>query len=288
MEIKVVGIESGCLLEVVEIPYSEKFADLVYGDEVIYKDPENKEEYGMVKYVNRNCADKNKVLFTSKILRKATANDIQKVETHINTARSSLEKCNKIVKTMKLEMSVFRAGYSFDGSKLYFLFTAEDRIDFRELVKDLAKTMKKQIHLHQIGPRDKAKLIGGYGKCGRSLCCSTWLGKLESISMEMVREQALEGKGSSKLSGACGKLLCCLKYEVEAYKSLRRELPRIGSFVVLKNKQKDFNKKNAKVIGLDILNQKIKLYFDKGEISVIDALEIASVSNNSPEHTKTT
>lgn len=288
MEIKVVGIESGCLLEVIEIPYSERFADLVYGDEVIYKDPENKEEYGMVKYVNRNCVDKNKVLFTSKILRKATANDIQKVESHISTARSSLEKCNKIVKNMGLEMSVFRAGYSFDSSKLYFLFTADDRIDFRELVKDLAKTMKKQIHLHQIGPRDKAKLIGGYGKCGRSLCCSTWLGKLESISMEMVREQALEGKGSSKLSGACGKLLCCLKYEVEAYKSLRKELPRIGAFVVLKNKQKDFNKKNAKVIGLDILNQKIKLYFDKGEVSVVNMPEIASVSSRPPEHIKTT
>ena len=235
METKVLGIQGGCLMEIVEIPYIEKYAGFSYGDEVIFKDAEGKEEYGVVKYCNRDTVAKDKVLFTSKILRKATANDIQKVESHIETARVSLEKCNKIVASFGLEMSVFRAGYSFDGSKLYFLFTADDRIDFRELVKELAKVMKKQIQLHQIGPRDKAKFIGGYGKCGRELCCSTWLGKLESISMEMVREQALEGKGSSKLSGACGKLLCCLKYEVDAYKALRKQLPRIGVFVSLKN-----------------------------------------------------
>ncbi len=288
METKVVGIESGCLLDVVEIPFSEKFAGIARGDEVIYKDPEGREEYGLIKYINRDCADKNKVLFTSKVLRKATPNDIQKVEAHIGSAASSLEKCNKIVKNLKLEMTVFRAGYSFDGSKIFFLFTADDRVDFRELVKDLAKEFKKQVQLHQIGPRDKAKLIGGYGKCGRPLCCTTWLGKLESISMEMVREQALEGKGSSKLSGACGKLLCCLKYEVDAYKELRKSLPGIGSEVTLKNKQKDFDKKIARVIGLDILNQKVKLLFGPNEYSVVTIGDIASNSKTSSNRIKTT
>ena len=288
MEIKVVGIQSGCLLDVVEIPFSEKFAEVIRGDEVIYKDPEGREEYGLIKYVNRDCADKIKVLFTSKILRKATPNDIQKVEAQISSAKTSLEKCAKIVENLKLDMGVFRAGYSFDGSKIFFLFTADDRVDFRELVKDLAKEFKKQVHLHQIGPRDKAKLIGGYGKCGRPLCCTTWLGKLESISMEMVREQALEGKGSSKLSGACGKLLCCLKYEVDAYKELRKSLPGIGSEVTLKNKQKEFDKKNARVIGLDILNQKVKLLFGPNEYSVVSLGDISSSSRNSSNRIKTT
>ncbi len=288
METKVIGVQTGYLLEVVELPFSEKFAKLGYGDEVIFKDPENKEEYGVIKYVNRNCQDKDKVLYTSKILRKATPNDIQKIESHINTAKSSLEKCNKIVENLGLDMRVFSAGYSFDASKLYFLFNADDRVDFRDLVKELAQIMKKQIHLHQIGPRDKAKLIGGYGKCGRPLCCSTWLGKLESISMEMVREQALEGKGSSKLSGACGKLLCCLKYEVEAYKELRKLLPSMGSPIVLKTKSKEFDKKNAKVIGLDILNQKVKILFDRGEFSVVDLSEISSVSKEPSKLLKTT
>ena len=281
METKVVGIESGCLLEIIEVPYSEKYSGFRRGDEVIYKDKEEKEEYGLVKYVNRETKNKDTILFTSKILRKATPNDIQKVESNINIAKSSLVKCNKIVKGLGLEMSVFRAGYSFDGSKVFFLFTADDRVDFRELVKELAKEFKKQVQLHQIGPRDKAKLMGGYGKCGRPLCCTTWLGKLESISMEMVREQALEGKGSSKLSGSCGKLLCCLKYEVGAYKELRKSLPSIGYIVVLKNKHKDFDKKEAKVIGLDILNQKIKLLFGPNEYAVVGAEDVASSSRGS-------
>lgn len=270
MATKVFSIECGYSSSIFELPYSEK-ADVAVGDEIIFKDAEGKEEYGIVKMLNVDASAPDQILFTSKILRKATANDIQKVESHIDLTKSALKKCADIVTKLGLDMYAFRAGYSFDGSKVHFLFTSEDRVDFRDLVKELAKVLQKQIHLRQIGPRDKAKLIGGFGKCGRPLCCSTWLGKLESINMEMVRAQALESKGSAKLSGACGKLLCCLKYEVDAYKDLRKNLPAIGSVVKLKKP-----KEEVRIIALDILNQKVKVVLNNGESLVVDVAEIVT------------
>lgn len=279
MATKVIGIESAYSSIVIEIPYNDKFG-VAAGDEVIFKDSEDKEEYGVVKYVNRDSAEEDKILFISKILRKATANDIQKVDAYIDLSRNAIKKCAELVEKFGLQMNVFRVGYSFDGGRAQFMFTSDDRVDFRDLVKDLAKTLQKQIHLRQIGPRDKAKLIGGYGKCGRPLCCSTWLGKLESINMEMVRVQGLEGKGSSKLSGACGKLLCCLKYEVEAYRELRKGMPKIGSVLRIKK-----HPGNAMVIAVDILNQKIKVVLESGDYITVKVADVEKVvkENNNPE-----
>ncbi len=268
---KVIGIECGYSSSVVEIPYVETPGVSVVGEEVIFKDAEEKEEYGVIKYVDKDASAKDKILFTSKILRKATPHDIQKVDAHIDLAKSALRKCVDLVSSMGLQMSVFRVGYSFDGNRVHFMFTADDRIDFRDLVKELARILQKQIHLRQIGPRDKAKMIGGYGKCGRPLCCSTWLGKLESIGMEMVRIQGLESKGSSKLSGACGKLLCCLKYEIEAYRELRKKLPNLGSTVRMKGKEV------GTVIALDILNQKLKMVSEEGEYGVFEAKDVEKI-----------
>jgi cell fate regulator YaaT (PSP1 superfamily) len=265
MTTKVIGIQSAYCSDTIEIPFNEK-ADVVVGDEVIFKDEEDREEYGVIKYVNCDAADKDKVIFTSQILRKATANDIQRVDGNVEKAREAIAQCKALIEKLGIDMNVFRASYSFDGLRIHFMFTSEDRVDFRDLVKDLAKILKKQINLRQIGPRDKAKMVGGYGKCGRPLCCSTWLGKLESIGMEMVRMQALESKGSAKLSGACGKLLCCLKYEVEAYRDLRKGLPNIGEEVRMKKGTKEM----AKVIGLDILNQKMKVVSMSGEYMNLD------------------
>lgn len=270
MENKVIVIECGYSSNMLEIPYNDK-SSVEKGDEVIFKDAEGKEEYGVVRHVNRDSIEPDRILFTSKILRKATANDIQKVEANIERAKDCLEKAKVIIANLALDMSVFRSGYSFDGTKIHFLFTSEDRVDFRDLVKILAKDLKKQIHLRQIGPRDKAKMIGGYGKCGRELCCTSWLKKMESINMEMVREQALESKGSSKLSGSCGKLLCCLKYEVDSYKELRKTLPMIGAVVEVKKLG------NGQVIALDILNQKIKVGFEGRESYVLKPEDIVKI-----------
>lgn len=271
MATKVIGIESGYSASVIEIPYNES-STFVVGDEVIFKDAEDKDEYGAIKYSNRDALEDDKVVFTGKILRKATANDIQKVDSHIELSRAAMKTCKEVVEKLGLVMNVFRAGYSFDGNRLQFMFTSDDRVDFRDLVKELAKTLQKQIHLRQIGPRDRAKMIGGYGKCGRPLCCSTWLGKLESINMEMVRMQALESKGSSKLSGACGKLLCCLKYEVEAYRDLRKTVPRIGSIVKLKKPAVE-----GTIIAVDILNQKVKVLIVGSEPQVVSVTDIEKV-----------
>lgn len=271
MATKVIGIESAYSSTVVEIPHNDKFG-VSTGDEVIFKDSEEKEEYGIVKYVNRDAVEDDKILFTSKILRRATENDIQKVDGHIELSRASIKKCRELVEKYGLMMNVFRAGYSFDGTRVQLMFTSDDRVDFRDLVKDLAKVLQKQIHLRQIGPRDRAKMIGGYGKCGRPLCCSTWLGKLESVNMEMVRIQALESKGSSKLSGACGKLLCCLKYEVEAYRELRKTVPRIGSVVKVKKHPGE-----ATVVAVDILNQRVKVILESREWVSVNVSEIDKV-----------
>jgi cell fate regulator YaaT (PSP1 superfamily) len=188
-------------------------------------------------------------------------------------AKEASEKCKEKIKKHNLEMFLAFTEYSFDGSKINFVFTADDRVDFRDLVKDLAKTFQKQIHLQQIGPRDKARLITGRGKCGQGLCCSNWLKDLESITMDMVRSQNLESKGSSKLSGCCGKLLCCLKYEVEEYKNLKKNLPRVGNLVKLK-------KKNAEVIGLDILNQKVKVFCEDKSIEIVHKDDIKKIISN--------
>lgn len=271
MATKVIGIESGFTSSIVEIPYLEKY-NVEAGNEVVFKDNEEKEEYGLVKYINRDSTNEDKILFTSKILRKATPNDIQKVDSHVELGKIAINKCKELIAKLGLQMNVFKVGYSLDGARVFFIFTAEDRVDFRDLVKQLAKILQKQIHLRQIGPRDKAKMVGGYGKCGRPLCCSTWLGKMESINMEMVRVQALESKGSSKLSGSCGKLLCCLKYEVEAYRDLRKNVPRIGTVVKVKKQEND-----GTVIAIDILNQKVKVLFEGGEAVSVQVGDIEKV-----------
>ncbi len=282
MATKVIGIECGYSALLVEIPYSDK-TETKSGDEIIFKDEEGNEEHGVVKYLNKDPKDEEKILFTSKILRRATANDLQRVESHIEQARRALDTSKEIIKRLALEMNVFRVGYSFDGSKVHFTFTAEERVDFRDLVKDLAKILKKQIHLRQIGPRDKASIIGGYGRCGRKLCCSGFLNKLESINMEMVRAQGLESKGSSKLSGACGKLLCCLKYEIETYRELKRGVPEVGSIIRLKKSAS--SSKEAYVMSADILNQKLKIkLYDKDEFLIINADEIDKVIKQPKEN----
>jgi len=280
MATKVTGIDCIFCSRVCEIPFSEK-ADVTPGTEVIFRDEEGREEHGLIKYVNKNSEDEDKILFTSKVLRKATANDLQKIESHKPLEDRALIACTKLVAKHELDMNVFKTKFSFDGDKVHFTFTADERVDFRDLVKDLAKELKKQIHLRQIGPRDKARLVGGYGKCGRELCCAGFLDKLESINMEMVRAQGLESKGSAKLSGACGKLLCCLKYEVQAYKELKSNLPHIGSHVKLKKTSPVAAGKEVNVVGLDVLNQRVKAYAGVDDFIVFDVKHIEKLVNKS-------
>ena len=157
--------------------------------------------------------------------------DLEKFREFEMQRDQALSLCEKAIQKYELPMNLLDVHFSLDGEKVTFVFSAETRVDFRELVKDLVRIFKKQIILRQVGPRDEARLFGGFARCGRSLCCSTFLDNLESVTMEMAKDQNLDSKGSSKISGICGKLMCCLAYESAQYKELARNLPDIGARV---------------------------------------------------------
>ncbi len=253
----------------IRIPQPEG-ADPQAGDFVVYHDSEGKETIGRVHYANREEKNEENILSSYSYLRKATPHDTQKMETLSQKAEDAMTACKEKIKEHNLDMQLEFTEYSLDGSRINFIFTSDDRVDFRELVKDLAKIFQKQIHLQQIGPRDKARIVTGRGKCGKALCCASWLKDLQSINMEMVRCQGLESKGSAKLSGCCGKLMCCLRYEVESYKLLKNSLPKIGSIIKVK-------KGEGQVISLDVLNQKVKVLFPDKSFETIPASEIKKV-----------
>ncbi|KKP37901.1 MAG: Signal peptidase II-like protein [Candidatus Peregrinibacteria bacterium GW2011_GWA2_33_10] len=260
---KVLGIINHFDCKIVEFNYLEKYEDYNIEDIVIFEDEDGKEESGEVSYVHNNF-NSDLLLPDKMILRKVTLHDTQRIETNKEKSSIAKETCINKVKEHNLEMYLMKAIYSLDGSKINFIFTAEDRVDFRDLVKDLAKTFQKQIHLQQIGPRDKAKIVKGYGRCGQETCCSRFLNKLESITMDMVRVQNLSNKGSEKLSGLCGKLLCCLRYEVEQYNEFKNLMPETGDEIVMKD-----NKKGT-VIAVDILNKKIKISTEDNNIEIVN------------------
>jgi cell fate regulator YaaT (PSP1 superfamily) len=165
-----------------------------------------------------------------RVLRKVTPTDVEWIATSRETEELAERFCKDMVDKLSLELKLVNVKLTFDGTKLIFFFTADKRIDFRGLVKELAKEFKTRIEMRQIGVRDKARRIGGIGICGRPLCCSTFLTGLEPITMRMAKDQNLT-LSPSKISGACGRLLCCLAYEDETYRELKKGMPSIGSRV---------------------------------------------------------
>jgi len=162
-----------------------------------------------------------------KIVRKANERDLKQIEEDKVKAKDAFNSCLKKIEEHKLEMKLVRAEYSFDRSKIMFYFTAPGRVDFRNLVKDLAKIFKARIELRQIGVRDEAKLLGGFGSCGRELCCVRFLNDFEPVTIKMAKEEGLP-LNPPKISGLCGRLMCCLSFEYETYKALSKGLPREG------------------------------------------------------------
>ena len=165
-----------------------------------------------------------------KVLRKADTRDLARLEANLQREHEARRLCLTRIRDRQISMKLVQVDYLFDASKAIFYFCAEGRIDFRELVRDLAQTLHTRIEMKQIGARDETKLIGGVGPCGRELCCSTWLREFQAVSVKMAKEQGLS-LNPSKLSGMCGRLKCCLRYEYETYLELRRDLPRIGARV---------------------------------------------------------
>lgn len=276
-----IGILDLYELVVFEIDLKDSSEALLRGDYIVFKNTEGLEEIGQIIYTSPDGAPSKKDTFAkNKFIRKATPHDIQKFESNKERGEEARNVCESLAKKYNLTMAPFYGIYSLDGTKANIVFTADDRVDFRELVKDLAKQLQKQIHLKQIGPRDKAKIVGGFGRCGRVLCCKGFLPGLESVTMEMARVQGLEGKGSSKLSGACGKLLCCLKYEADAYKKLRDSLPSIGTKVKLK-KPVFGSHDDGIVVGVDVLNQKIRIDIGTRDLFMVGLDDVAKVVSRS-------
>lgn len=191
-----------------------------------------------------------------KILRKADNKDIKQIDENKAKAKDAQKECLRKISDYKLEMKLVDCEYSFDRSKIIFYFTAEARVDFRDLVKELAKILKARIELRQIGVRDEAKFLGGFGVCGRELCCAAFLKDFEPVMIKMAKEQGLP-LNPPKISGLCGRLMCCLSYEYQTYIDLSKGLPKEGDFL-------DFSEGKGKVVSVNKLKRCCMLEFDDG------------------------
>lgn len=199
------------------------------GDKVIVETAQG-EEYGEVMIPNRIVEDEKIMAPLKKVIRIANNKDHKHYEECQKKEKEAFHICQKKIKEHKLDMTLTDVEYKFDDSKILFYFTADGRIDFRELVKDLAAIYKTRIELRQIGVRDEVKKIGGNGVCGRELCCCSFLSDFEAVSIKMAKEQNLS-LNPSKISGNCGRLMCCLKYENDVYEEKSKRLPNMGAIV---------------------------------------------------------
>lgn len=165
-----------------------------------------------------------------RVIRPATATDLMQAEQYRLEEPAAVETCEELVKKLGVPIKVLQANYNFDGSRLTFAFVSEQRVDFRDLVKELARALQTRIEMKQVGARDETKILDGYGRCGRRLCCSSWLTEFHPVSIRMAKRQGLP-LAPSEISGLCGRLLCCLAYEDEFYAEMRDKLPDVGSIV---------------------------------------------------------
>ena len=214
-------------------------------------------EYGEVAIANRIIPDDKLVKPLKKIIRVATNKDRKQHEENKEKEKEALKICEKKVKEHGLEMKLTDVEYKFDRSKLLFFFKADGRIDFRDLVKDLASIFKTRIELRQIGVRDEVRSLGGNGMCGRELCCCSFLGNFEAVSIKMAKEQNIS-LNPAKISGNCGRLMCCLKYEQELYEEKLKRLPKVGAIVKTEDGE-------GEVCGVETLKEIIKVKFHDGE-----------------------
>ena len=189
-------------------------------------------EMGKVSIPNREVSEKDLKAPLKKIIRVATDDDIKQLNENQVKEKEAFKICQKKIRDHGLEMKLIDAEYTFDNNKVLFYFTADGRIDFRQLVKDLAAIFKTRIELRQIGVRDETKILGGIGICGRCLCCHTYLSEFAPVSIKMAKEQNLS-LNQTKISGVCGRLMCCLKNEQETYEELNKKLPGTGDTVTL-------------------------------------------------------
>lgn len=208
-------------------------------------------EFGKVVIAKKQVDENDIVLPLKKVIRIADQKDKLIVEENKKAAEEAYDICLKKVEEHGLEMKLVDVEYTFDRNKVIFYFTADGRVDFRELVKDLAAIFRTRIELRQIGVRDEAKMLGGIGPCGRMLCCSTFLGDFEPVSIKMAKDQNLS-LNPTKISGLCGRLMCCLKYENDEYETAKEQLPDLGEMIETPHGV-------GKVVGLNILERVLQV-----------------------------
>jgi cell fate regulator YaaT (PSP1 superfamily) len=235
------------------------------------------QDYGtFVKYCDSCCSNAGKDESIPRIERRVNQQDKRKIEQNLIEEKKGFEICQKKIKEMKKEMKLVAVEYTFDKTKMIFYFTAKGRVDFRDLVKDLANMFKTRIELHQIGVRDESRIIGGIGTCGRVLCCNSWIQEFEPVNIKMAKSQRLS-LNPEKISGLCGRLLCCLRYEFFTYKFYEGKIPLEGTYVKYRDDV-------GQIESVNVLKQTLVVRFDDGRKIEINGSEAKVVEkNNKPE-----
>jgi cell fate regulator YaaT (PSP1 superfamily) len=232
----------------------DKF-DVKAGDNVIVETARGI-EFGEVVIPMRQVEEDEIIAPLKKVMRMATEEDIKHAAENAKKEKEAFAICLQKIQNHNLEMKLIDVEYTFDNNKILFYFTADGRVDFRELVKDLASVFKTRIELRQIGVRDESKMMGGIGICGRMLCCSSYLGEFQPVSIKMAKEQGLS-LNPTKISGACGRLMCCLKYEQDAYEQIIKKMPKAGAIVETPDGQ-------GVVVEVYLIKEMLKVKLDKG------------------------
>lgn len=230
--------------------------------DVVILEVDRGSEYGkIVSDTDKACKGKLESA-KGKVVRKATEGDLMQIQNNNMKAKDAFNTCVRRIAERKLDMQIVKAEYTFDSSKIIFSFTADGRVDFRNLVIDLAKVFRVRIELKQIGVRDKAKIVSGYGVCGRELCCSSYMKGFHPLSIKMAKEQGLP-LNPSRISGICGRIKCCMAYEFEVYKQYSKSLPKVGDKISV-------TEGKGRVVDVNILKRLVSI--DVGEGMIVKAV----------------
>jgi cell fate regulator YaaT (PSP1 superfamily) len=251
--------------------------DLVVNDHVVVKTSRGL-ELGQVVIAPEQVLDSELSEPLKPVVRKAEPEDIEHAQELETKSMEALAECGKWIDKLKLPMKLLAAEYNLNGSRLTFFFSAAERVDFRELVKELTNHFKVRVELRQVGPRDGAKLVGGFGRCGRPLCCASFLDEFDPVSIRMAKEQDLP-LNPMKISGVCGRLMCCLSYECEVYRDMRNKLPKKGQPV-------STSMGIAKVVAGNPLKETVMVELESGATVELPLSEVATEAKPSRKQRK--
>lgn len=258
------------MIDVVGVSFNEKgrvyyFSPVglnLKNNDTIIVETERGLQFGKVVIANTKIKKDNLNLPLKEVIRIATKEDFKIHENNTKDAAQAFKECNRLISKYNLKMKLIDASFTFDRKQLLFHFLADNRIDFRELAKELASIYKTRIELRQIGVRDKAREVGGIGPCGRLLCCSKFLYSFDAVSINMAKNQNI-ALNPSKINGACGRLLCCLTYENEEYTEAKKDMPEVGNIICDKNGK-------GEVVSVDTLNRTYKMKLENNEIITVN------------------